>query len=168
MVHYHVPTNSTPIEMLLFLALSLGWRIPPTLADNPTNTSCAGCKIEGAAFGILWADLYHFVNETVYVDVETTDNSTTIISRVPNPDGASSFSSICTSGISSITKALQNPGYADIRDCHSKGVWTTSGTSYGVTFSWEMLVSIYFFFVRLLSRNRAYPTSYLIMNDFRV
>lgn len=75
------------------------------------NTTCTGCEMggDGNSLASKWSPVFNYLNETVYVLVDLTDNSTTTTSSELNTNAAESLTSICNSVYSSLGNAYQNP-----------------------------------------------------------
>ncbi|ORX94932.1 hypothetical protein BCR34DRAFT_205159 [Clohesyomyces aquaticus] len=117
------------------------------------NATCTGCEIGGDGMGLAskWSPIFNYLNETVYVLVDLTDNSTITTSSQLNTNAAASLLSICSSVYYSLGNAYQNPDrcvtvteYTQVQRIETAmvGFTNTRGTNV-----WSMSIT--------------YPTSYL-------
>ena len=85
--------------------------LPISLAFVFSNSTCGGCTVQGglASPGTQWTPIFYFWNETAYIEVDVTDNSTSTISVEANTNAESEFVSACNS-VSKLYAAVHNGG----------------------------------------------------------
>ena len=77
--------------------------LPSTFAALFDNQTCSGCIVHGGGEGMyVWAPPEYYVNETVHVFLDPTDNSTISTSVESNTDASASYTSVCASATSSL------------------------------------------------------------------
>lgn len=118
--------------MIFFIAFSL--LISLTIAENKTIPNCQGCLVKGRQGGAwIWARPEEFLNETIYVEVDTEKNTTKTLSRLPNTDAEVSYWSLCTAALRSLDGV-----YATIPFTGTGWVYTPNCASGGtVSSTWE-------------------------------
>jgi hypothetical protein len=108
--------------MLYLLALDLIFGF--AVAQNTTPSDCGSCTVHGYPAGLLWAGMYEFLNETVYLEVDRANNNTRTITTEANSAAASSFSALCTAALETIKDNWGLPDGTGIDPCFSNRIVT--------------------------------------------
>lgn len=148
--------------------LAFGLIIGLGLAQNTTASDCGGCVVHGYPAGLLWADVREFLNETVYLEIDQSDNSTRTIKTEANTAAASSFSSLCNEAYESITKDYGYPDGTGVDACFSNGIATQTFTAGSQQHTAERYVRMQSRLFMCLPFHRVYPTTYIMFSSLDI
>lgn len=99
MATLHLLSNMNFVTLFVLLISSIFCQ-----GQNTSFPDCSGCTVEGVFNAELWTELYGYLNETVYVEVDLESNTTSELYRTSNPDASSSSLSLCSAALKSLAK----------------------------------------------------------------